>query len=344
MAKILLVEDDTNLSEIYQARMEAEGYDVVAATDGETALAVAAKEKPDLIISDVMMPKISGFEMLDILRNTEELKHTPVIMLTALGQTDDKGRAERLGADRYLVKSQVTLEDIVNAAHAILQDGDTPAVSSDAAAPAADPPPAPATSEPAKPAEPAAPPAAADAPAKPADPAVVAMPVAAPPADNTDDSKAGDTPAPAATDASQTATPQTPVDEGVVDHAINELLNKSPQQPPADAGHGQVLPGTDGQAPAADGSDSDKAAKKVISPISKPPVASLDELLAREEAKDIAANPASPATPAQPAETASASPAEPAADAQPQPAADAKEDDKTPPANKPSVDPNSIAL
>lgn len=123
MAKILLVEDDTNLSEIYQARMEAEGYTVVSAADGEAALAVAAKEKPDLIISDVMMPKISGFEMLDILRNTAGLKETPVIMLTALGQADDKTRADSLGADRYLVKSQVTLEDIVNAAHALLEDG-----------------------------------------------------------------------------------------------------------------------------------------------------------------------------------------------------------------------------
>lgn len=126
MAKILLVEDDTNLSEIYQARMEAEGYQVVAASDGETALAMAAKEKPDLIISDVMMPKISGFEMLDILRNTDGLKDTPVIMLTALGQSDDKNRAESLGADRYLVKSQVTLEDIVNAAHSLLEGNSAP--------------------------------------------------------------------------------------------------------------------------------------------------------------------------------------------------------------------------
>jgi CheY-like chemotaxis protein len=124
MAKILLVEDDTNLSEIYQARMEAEGYEVVAASDGESALALAAKEKPDLILSDVMMPKISGFEMLDILRNTDGLKHTKVIMLTALGQAEDQARAQSLGADKYLVKSQVTLEDIVSAAQELLGDGD----------------------------------------------------------------------------------------------------------------------------------------------------------------------------------------------------------------------------
>lgn len=125
MAKILLVEDDNNLREIYEARMLAEGYAVVTASDGEAALAVAAKEKPELIISDVMMPKISGFEMLDILRNTEGLQETKVIMLTALGQAEDKTRADSLGADKYLVKSQVTLEDIVNTARALLGNDNT---------------------------------------------------------------------------------------------------------------------------------------------------------------------------------------------------------------------------
>jgi CheY-like chemotaxis protein len=120
MAKILLVEDDNNLREIYQARLQAEGYDIISARDGEEALVVAKQEMPDLVISDVMMPKISGFEMLDILRNTEGLQHVKVIMLTALGQAEDQTRADCLGADRYLVKSQVTLEDIVNAAKDLL--------------------------------------------------------------------------------------------------------------------------------------------------------------------------------------------------------------------------------
>jgi DNA-binding response OmpR family regulator len=120
MTKVLLVEDDNNLREIYEARLAAEGYDISTAKDGEDALAVAKQVKPDLIISDVMMPRISGFEMLDILRNTDGLKHTRIIMLTALGQAEDKTRADSLGADRYLVKSQVTLEDIVKAAQELL--------------------------------------------------------------------------------------------------------------------------------------------------------------------------------------------------------------------------------
>lgn len=125
MPKVLLVEDDNNLREIYEARLQAEGYEISSAQDGEQALVVAKEFQPDLIISDVMMPKISGFEMLDILRNTEGLKHTRVIMLTALGQAEDKTRADSLGADRYLVKSQVTLEDIIKAAHQLLDDPST---------------------------------------------------------------------------------------------------------------------------------------------------------------------------------------------------------------------------
>ena len=134
MAKILLVEDDNNLREIYEARLQAEGYDIVSAQDGEDALVKAKQEKPDLVISDVMMPRISGFEMLDILRNTEGLKDAKVIMLTALGQAEDKTRADALGADRYLVKSQVTLEDIVHAADELLNGGQAPADSTTTAA------------------------------------------------------------------------------------------------------------------------------------------------------------------------------------------------------------------
>lgn len=181
MAKLLLVEDDNNLREIYEARLQAEGYTIVSAKDGEEALVVAKTEKPDLVISDVMMPKISGFEMLDIMRNTEELKGVKVIMLTALGQSDDQQRADKLGADRYLVKSQVTLEDIVKTAHDLLGDqpeaeaggGDAPAGTADAQT--GDKP------EPATPAEPDAAQAKAAEPASPppaptAEPAVKTAP------------------------------------------------------------------------------------------------------------------------------------------------------------------------
>ncbi|MDL2342372.1 MAG: response regulator [Patescibacteria group bacterium] len=144
MSKVMLVEDDNNLREIYEARLQAEGYTIVTAHDGEEALVVAKAEQPDLIISDVMMPKISGFEMLDILRNTDGLKDVKVIMLTALGQSDDQQRADRLGADSYLVKSQVTLEDIVKVAGRLLGEDTEAEAPAPVAAEVATPEPAPA--------------------------------------------------------------------------------------------------------------------------------------------------------------------------------------------------------
>ena len=122
MSKIMVVEDEASLREIYSIRITAEGYDVVSAGDGEEALAVAVREKPDLILSDVMMPKISGFDMLDILRSTPETANIKVIMMTALSADDQRQRGERLGANRYLVKSQVGIEDVINTIHEVLGD------------------------------------------------------------------------------------------------------------------------------------------------------------------------------------------------------------------------------
>lgn len=122
MTKIMLVEDDKSLREIYSIRLVAEGYNIVSAGDGEEGLALAVQEKPDLIIADVMMPKISGFDMLDILRSTPETQNVKVIMMTALSSDDQRQRGEALGANRYLVKSQVGIEDVVNTVHELLED------------------------------------------------------------------------------------------------------------------------------------------------------------------------------------------------------------------------------
>lgn len=198
----MLVEDDNNLREIYEARLLAEGYEIVSAKDGEEALAIAVKEKPDLIISDVMMPKISGFDMLDILRSTAETKDTKVIMMTALSQAEDKERADKLGADRYLVKSQVTLEDVAKVAKEVL-DGTPaggaaspqPAVSIDPSQPTTPipaPPPADDTSSaqqtPVPVPEPTAAPApgtqpVAATPEPPSNPATISIPITQPPAE-----------------------------------------------------------------------------------------------------------------------------------------------------------------
>lgn len=190
MSKVMVVEDDAALREIYSIRITAEGYEVVSAGDGEEALAMAVREKPDLILSDVMMPKISGFDMLDILRATPETANIKVVMMTALSSDDQRQRGERLGADRYLVKSQVGIEDVVNTIHEVLGDRaapvavePAPAVAAPApeSAPAPTPAPVPAPVAVPTPAPAPVPPVAPTAPVAPAPVAPVTPPAPAVP-------------------------------------------------------------------------------------------------------------------------------------------------------------------
>lgn len=111
--KILLVEDDEALAKVYKSRLDLEGFETREVNNGEEALSAAMDFKPDLILLDAMMPKISGFDVLDILRNTPEVANIRVIMLTALSQPKDKERAEALGVNDYLVKSQVVIGDVI---------------------------------------------------------------------------------------------------------------------------------------------------------------------------------------------------------------------------------------
>lgn len=111
--RILLVEDDDALANVYLMRLQSEGFDVKRVANGEDALVSALEYHPDLVLLDVMMPKVSGFEVLDILRNTPETANLKIIMLTALSQDADKQRAEKLGVDDYLVKSQVVIADVI---------------------------------------------------------------------------------------------------------------------------------------------------------------------------------------------------------------------------------------
>lgn len=174
MSKIMVVEDDASLREIYGIRIAAEGYDIVSAGDGEEALAMAVREKPDLILADVMMPKISGFDMLDILRSTPETADIKVVMMTALSGDDQRERGERLGADKYLVKSQVGIEDMVNTIHEVLGDRPTTAPAATQSAPAPAPEPVPVAPAPAV--EPTPAPAPEPAPAPMPEPAPTPIP------------------------------------------------------------------------------------------------------------------------------------------------------------------------
>lgn len=111
--RILFVEDDDALAGVYLVRLQAEGFEVKRVVNGEEALAEAISYKPDLVLLDIMMPKVSGFDVLDIIRNTPETANLKVIILTALSQESDKKRAEQLGVDEYLVKSRVVITDVI---------------------------------------------------------------------------------------------------------------------------------------------------------------------------------------------------------------------------------------
>lgn len=112
--KVLIVDDDAFLSGIYATKLELEGFQVVSARDGEEGLKAAMREKPDLILLDVLMPKLDGFEVLKRLKAEPEFKATPVIMLTNLGQKEDieKGLAD--GAVDYLIKAHFVPAEAVD--------------------------------------------------------------------------------------------------------------------------------------------------------------------------------------------------------------------------------------
>ncbi len=217
MTKIMLVEDDKSLREIYGVRLLAEGYDIVSAGDGEEALAMAIKERPQLIISDVMMPKISGFDLLDILRSTTETRNIRVIMMTALSSEDQRLRGEQLGADRYLVKSQVGIEDVVHVVHEILEDS-APVATPEAPMPQIQSAPAPTYVAPSQPvAQPQA------APVQYQQPQAIPIP---PPAGSTPLPVPTAAPAPVAQPPQARAKVITPLNDPTVGVNLTELLNK----------------------------------------------------------------------------------------------------------------------
>lgn len=112
--KILFIEDDLTLASLFTMRMEAEGFEVRQAHDGDAALQAAKEFRPDLVLCDLMMPHVSGYDVIDIMRNTVETANAKIVVISALSQPEDIEKAKKLGADDYIVKSQVVVDDIMN--------------------------------------------------------------------------------------------------------------------------------------------------------------------------------------------------------------------------------------
>lgn len=111
--RILLVEDEPLLGNLLKQRLEKEGFEIVLARDGEEALARLRETKPDLILLDIILPKISGFELLETLQADPQFERAPVIIISNLGQESDVARGTSLGAIQYFVKAKVSIEELV---------------------------------------------------------------------------------------------------------------------------------------------------------------------------------------------------------------------------------------
>lgn len=120
--KILLIEDDTFLVEMYTTKFELEGFEVVSAEDGKKGLDMAGKENPDIILLDILMPKMDGFEVLDALKKDKEMSGIPVVLLTNLGQKDDVKKGFERGAVGYLIKAHFMPSEVVDKIKKILKE------------------------------------------------------------------------------------------------------------------------------------------------------------------------------------------------------------------------------
>ncbi len=111
--KVLITEDDIFLANAYKVKLEQAGYEVEILADGEDVMQSVSKQKPDLMILDLMMPRKSGFDVLKELKANPDYKDIPILIATNLGQDEDKSKAKRLGATEYVVKSEISLQDLV---------------------------------------------------------------------------------------------------------------------------------------------------------------------------------------------------------------------------------------
>lgn len=111
--KILLVDDDLYIRDLYAEVLKDENYDVLIASDGEEALAVAKAATPDLILLDIMLPKLDGIQVLSKIKEDPDLKTVPVVMLTNFGQEDLVKQAVNIGSTEYLLKYNITPGEII---------------------------------------------------------------------------------------------------------------------------------------------------------------------------------------------------------------------------------------
>jgi len=113
MKKILIIEDEKILLELLEKKLTQEGYDVSIARDGEEGLEAIKTIKPELILLDIIMPKMGGFEVMEEIQKNEELKKIPIIIISNSGQPVEIDRAQKLGAKDWLIKTQFDPQEVI---------------------------------------------------------------------------------------------------------------------------------------------------------------------------------------------------------------------------------------
>jgi DNA-binding response OmpR family regulator len=111
--KIMIIEDDRFLSSLMKARLEKEGFTVAQAFDGEEAMQILKTDLPALIILDLIMPKVTGFEVLQMISITPQLDKVPVVIVSNLAQDSDIEKARQLGAREYFIKVKISIDDLI---------------------------------------------------------------------------------------------------------------------------------------------------------------------------------------------------------------------------------------
>ena len=119
--KILIIEDDSYISDMYRIKLENSGFEVVVASDGIEGLKVLEKQRPDIILLDIVMPKVDGFGVLKMIKNNANYKDIPVILLTNLGQKENVKKGFELGAVSYIIKAHFTPSEVVEKIKGVLE-------------------------------------------------------------------------------------------------------------------------------------------------------------------------------------------------------------------------------
>jgi len=118
---VLIIEDDSYISDMYKIKLESENFEVIIAKDGTIGIKLLEKQKPDIILLDIVMPKMDGFDILKTIKGNVELKKVPVVLLTNLSQKENVERGFELGADSYIIKAHFTPSEVVEKIKGILE-------------------------------------------------------------------------------------------------------------------------------------------------------------------------------------------------------------------------------